>query len=140
MTNTLDTATLQAALDTATVRTFQVPGVGRVRVEIGDEISRAVDIGRYEHGHSYPAHRVSVDGRVVMEGADWGVPVHECTDDMDAMLSLLTWLDHVWEADLAEPISQWARDRRDLRDALSAPWREGDPRETVRAAYRGELG
>lgn len=130
---------LQAALDTATVRTFRIPGVGRVRVEIGDEISRAVVIGRHAHGHAYPAYRVSVDGRTVMEGSDWGVPVDACTDDMDAMLSLLFWLGEDAQAEYAEDVALWVSTRRQVRDALTAPWREGDPREIVRAGYRGDL-
>lgn len=126
------------AIENATVRTFRVPGVGRVRVEIGDEVPRAVEYGRYVHEHTYPAYRVSVDGEVIMAGCDWGVPVATCTDDVDAMLALMFWLGEDGEAAYAEEIALWVGDRRELRAALSAPW-AGTWRETV-DEFRADRG
>lgn len=130
------------AIERAEVRTFRVPNVGKVRVEIGDEVTREVEYGRYAHGHTYPAYRVSVNDAVIMFGVDWGVPVHACIDDMDAMLSLLGWVEHEVEGqDVefdAEYLDLWVRDRCELRDALSAPgaghWRD------VMAEFKAERG
>jgi hypothetical protein len=128
MINQVSDADLQAALDAATVRTFRVPDVGRVRVEIGDEISRDVVVGRHVHGHSYPAHRVSVDGRVAMEGADWGVPVGKPTDGMDAMLALLFWVGEDGEAEYAEDLALWVITRREVTPrSWAATPRGGSP-------------
>ena len=121
-----------ALLDTATVRVFRVPGVGEVRVEIGD-VARTSPVT----GHSYPAYRVAVNGVTVMAGTDWGVPRHQAVDSMDSALSLLLWVSEGEEEASfdRDRLGLWVSDRRDLRDALTAPgvywrdavekWREG---------------
>lgn len=125
-----------AAIDQATVRTFRIPDVGMVRVEIGDEVTRETVTGRFEHGHTYPAYCVSINGDVVMSGADWGVPVSRCTDDMDAMLDLLGWVARDQDDEWFE---LWVSTRQEIRAAITAPG-AGDPFEIARAGYRGELG
>lgn len=122
------------AIDHATVRTFRVPDVGRVRVEIGDEVYREIATGRFEH--AYPAYCVSIGAQVIMSGADWGVPVARRTDDVDAMLNLLRWVAHEVRHD---SIEQWVSTRQEVRAAITAP-DAGDPFAIARAGYRGELG
>lgn len=121
-----------AEIEGATVRTFRVPGVGRVRVEIGD-----VSWTDPAFGHSYPVHRVAINGVTVMEGADWGVPRHRAVDSMDAALDLLFWvangsgddeMDALPTVEGRDELDMWVRDRRELRDAVTAPgvyWRDG---------------
>ncbi len=110
---------------------FRVPGVGGVVVEIGD-VMRTGDFG-----HSYPEYRVTINGDVVDEGTDWGVPAHKATDDMDAALSLLFWIGH----DMGnEDLALWVSTREEIRNALRAPGRDEDPRAIVRAGYAGQLG
>lgn len=124
------------AIDHATVRTFRIPDVGCVQVEVGDEVTRESVTGRFEHGCSYPAYCVNIDGDVVMSGADWGVPAYRCTDDVDAMLDLLGWVAR--DLDLEE-LDVWVSTRREIRAAITAPG-AGDPFAIARAGYRGELG
>lgn len=127
----MNTSTMvQRALETATVRTFRVPGVGHVRVEIGDELAHQARMGR---PHAYPAYRVALDGEPIAAGVDWGVPHHRCTDDVNAMLELLATV--AWETG-NDALERWVGDRRDLRNALTDPW-FGGWREAV-AAHREE--
>ena len=128
---------------------FRVPGVGKVVVEIGGTVRTEGVQGRYFHGHNYPACRVTVDGTVVIEGSDFGVPAHRATDDMDAALSLLSWVavpgsevDErpavMGDDDARQALELWVSERQEVRDALTSPVRSGEARAVVRAVYAGE--
>lgn len=122
----MNAALMDSALDTATVRTFRVPDVGMVRVEIGDGPTGF-------HGHTYPAHRVTIDGLVVKQGQDWGVPRGKCTDDVDAALSLLFWVAYDRGDD---NLGVWVDERIELRAALGSPLHDGW-RDAVRYVREG---
>lgn len=129
---------------TPTRYVYRVHGVGRVTVEIGDVVRREGDVGRFDHRHSYPEYRVAIDGNLIMEGSDLGIPAGKSTDDRDSALSLLFWAAYEEskrddERFDAESLDLWVSDRQTVRDALRAPVRDTDPRAVVRAAYAGEL-
>ena len=65
-----------------TVRPFRVPDVGVVTVEIGDGFTLGT-------GYFCPAYRVSIGARLVWSGTDVAFPPDRCTDNVDAMLTVI---------------------------------------------------
>lgn len=127
-----------------------------VKVEIGDIVP---DYRDNPITHWRPTYRVTIDGTVIGEGSDWGVPIGKSTDDIDAALDLLMWftesgqssdtesVEGFWTSAFpSEAFDMWVQDRqmmraalRDYRECWGAAAEFDSALDVARAVRAGEL-